>query len=119
MITQMKFASIAVADQDRALDFYTSKLGFKVVTDQPFAEGNRWIELKVGRAETKVVLFTFEDRQPGGFLNIVFQSDNVQKTYEELKERGVEFTQEPKTEPWGTSAMFSDSEGNLILISSK
>jgi lactoylglutathione lyase len=119
MITQMKFASIAVADQDRALDFYTNKLGFKVVTDQPFAEGMRWIELKIGHADTKVVLFTFTDREPGGFSNVVFQSDNVQKTYEELRERGVEFTQEPKSEAWGTSAMFRDSEGNVLLISSK
>ena len=43
----------------------------------------------------------------------------MQKTYDELKERGVEFTQEPRTEAWGSSAMFKDSEGNLILISSK
>lgn len=119
MITQIKFASIAVADQDRALAFYTGKLGFKVATDQPFGERMRWIELKIGRAETKVVLFPFEDRQPGGFLNIVFQSDNVQKTYEELKAKGVEFTQEPRAESWGTSAMFRDSEGNIVLISSK
>ena len=119
MITQIKFASIAVADQDRALAFYTTKLGFKVATDQPFSEGMRWIELKIGGAESKLVLFSPPGTEPGGFSNIVFQSDNVQKTYDELKARGVEFTQEPKTEPWGTSAMFRDSEGNVFLISSR
>lgn len=119
MIQQIKFASIAVADQDRALDFYTKKLGFKVATDQEFGEGMRWIELKIGTAETKLVLFNPEGKQPGGFQNIVFQTDNVQKTYEELKAKGVEFTQEPKTESWGTSALFKDSEGNIFVLGTK
>lgn len=119
MINQVKFVSITVKDQDRALEFYTKKLGFRVATDQPFGEGMRWIELKIGGAETKVVLFTPPGQEPGGFSNVVWQSDNVQKTYEELLARGVEFTQEPKSESWGTSAMFRDSEGNLMLISSK
>lgn len=119
MITQVKFVSITVKDQDRALDFYTKKLGFKVATDQPFGEGMRWIELKIGGAETKVVLFTPPGKEPGGFSNVVWQSDNVQKTFEELQARGVEFTQEPRTESWGTSAMFVDSEGNTFVLSSK
>ena len=119
MITQIKFASIAVADQDRALDFYTAKLGFKVLTDQPFGNGMRWIELKIPGAETRVVLFTPPGAQPGGFQNVVFQTDDVQKTFAELKGRGVEFTQEPKTEAWGTSAMFKDSEGNVFLLGTK
>ena len=119
MIQQIKFASIAVADQNRALDFYTKKLGFKIATDQEYGEGMRWIELKIGTAETKLVLFSPQGQEPGGFQNIVFQTDNVQKTYEELKARGVEFTQEPKTESWGTSAMFEDSEGNVFVLSSR
>ena len=119
MINQVKFVSIAVADQDRALEFYTKKLGFKVATDQPFGEGMRWIELKIGGAATKVVLFSPPGQQPGGFSNVVWQTDNVQKTYEELQARGVEFTQEPKTESWGTSATFKDSEGNAFVLSSR
>ena len=119
MITQIKFASIAVADEDRALDFYTTKLGFKVATDQEFGEGMRWIELKIGSAETRFVLFKPMGKEPGGFQPIVFQTDNVQKTYDELKARGVEFTQEPKSESWGTSASFKDSEGNVFVLSSK
>jgi predicted enzyme related to lactoylglutathione lyase len=119
MITQIKFASIAVDDQQRALDFYTRKLGFKVLTDQPFGEGMRWIELKIPGADTRVVLFSPPGAKPGGFQNIVFQTDDVQKTFEELKARGVAFTQEPKTEAWGTSATFRDSEGNDFLLATK
>ena len=47
MIKQVKFVSIPVEDQDRALDFYTEKLGFTIITDQPFDEKQRWIELRV------------------------------------------------------------------------
>ena len=116
MITRVKFVSIPVEDQQRALEFYTQKLGFKVATDQSFGEGRRWIELKIGGAETKVVLWP---GKAGEFGPCAWQSDNVEKTYEELKARGVEFTQEPRGESWGTSAMFRDSEGNTFVLSSK
>src|SRR6187200_131938 len=43
MIKQIKFVSIPVRDQNRALDFYTDKLGFTIITDQPFDEKQRWI----------------------------------------------------------------------------
>lgn len=121
MITQVKFVSIPVRDQQKALEFFTQKLGFRIMTDSPFDEKQRWIELKIGRSDTGVVLFTpwgQEDRI-GGFMNLSFQCDNVQKTFEELREKGVEFVQEPKTESWGTSAIFKDPEGNSYVLSSK
>jgi predicted enzyme related to lactoylglutathione lyase len=55
----------------------------------------------------------------GTFQPISFWSDNVQKTYEELKAKGVEFVQPPKTEPWGTSAIFKDPDGNTFVLSSR
>ena len=121
MITSVKFVGIPVKDQERALAFYREKLGFKVATDQPMGPGQRWIELRIGGAETRVVLFTpqgHEDRI-GTFFNGSLEADNVQKTFEELKAKGVEFVQEPKTESWGTSAIFKDSEGNQFVLSSK
>ena len=57
MIRRIKFTSIPVQDQDAALDFYTSKLGFRVATDQPLGE-QRWIELRIPGADTRVVLYT-------------------------------------------------------------
>ena len=121
MISKVKFVGIPVKDQERALAFYRDKLGFKVATDQPMGEGRRWIELRIGGAETRVVLFTPEgqENRVGTFFNGALEADNVQKTYEELKAKGVEFTQEPKSESWGTSALFKDSEGNQFVLSSK
>ena len=51
MIKGIKFVGVPVSDQQRALDFYTEKLGFRVITDQPFNDSQRWIELGIGRGE--------------------------------------------------------------------
>ena len=120
MIKSIKFCSIPVADQDRALDFYTSKLGFVVATDQEMGP-QRWIELRIPGADTRIVLFTppgHEDRI-GTFASISFVADDVERTYKELSAKGVEFMQPPKTEPWGTSAIFKDSEGNSFVMGTK
>ena len=52
MIRGIKFVGIPVRDQDAALKFYTEMLGFKVTTDQPFNDKQRWIEVKLPGAET-------------------------------------------------------------------
>jgi catechol 2,3-dioxygenase-like lactoylglutathione lyase family enzyme len=58
MITSVKFVSVPTQDQDRALAFYTEKLNFRLITDQPFDRGRRWIELGIGNSDTRFVLFT-------------------------------------------------------------
>jgi len=121
MIKAVKFVGIPVCDQEAALQFYTSKLGFTVTTDQPFGDGRRWIELKIPGAQTGVVLFTApgqEDRI-GTFSSVSYVTDNVEKTYGELSARGMEFTQPPKKETWGTSAIFKDQDGNTFVLSSR
>jgi catechol 2,3-dioxygenase-like lactoylglutathione lyase family enzyme len=119
MIKAIKFVSVPVADQDRALEFYTKKLGFRVITDSPFDGTQRWIELGIPRADTKVVLFTApgQDKMIGGFMNITFMADDVMATAKDLKERGVEFVQEPQKADWGTSAIFKDVDGNVFVLS--
>jgi predicted enzyme related to lactoylglutathione lyase len=119
MITRVKFIGIPVRDQEAQLKFYTEKLGFEILTDQPMGK-QRWIELKIPRAETSVVLFTPEGHEDrvGTFVNCSLACDNVQQTYEELKARGVEFLQPPTTQPWGTFAKFKDADGNQFVLSS-
>jgi predicted enzyme related to lactoylglutathione lyase len=121
MIKNVDFVSIPVADQKRALAFYTEKLGFSVFTDQPFNDKQRWIEMKIGGAQTKVVLFTPEghENRVGGFQSMTFNCDDVERTYAELHEKGVEFVSPPRKEPWGVSAMFKDSEGNQFVLGQK
>ena len=122
MIKGIKFVNIPVRDQARALAFYTDKLGLTIATDQAMGpSGQRWIELRIPGADTRVSLFTppgHEDRV-GTFVPLSLWSDDVAGTYETLKARGVEFVAPPKKEPWGTSVVFKDSEGNQLHIGSR
>lgn len=119
MISGVKHVSIPVKDQDRALKFYTEKLGFELLVDAEMGP-QRWIELKIPGGETQVVLFTPEGHEDrvGTFSNVVFMSDDIQKTFKELKAKGVKFKGELKEEPWGTYAILEDSEGNTFCLSS-
>jgi len=120
MIKQIKFVTIPVRDQKRALDFYTEKLGFTIITDQPFNGKQRWIELRIPKAETRVTLFTPEGQEDriGSFSGISFHCEDVDQTFKDLSARGVPFEAPPKKEPWGTFATFKDSEGNSFVLSS-
>jgi len=120
MIRGIKFASIPVTNQERALAFYTEKLGFRLLTDQPFSAEQRWIELGIPGAEARIVLFQFgENLKPGGKMNVTFWADDVEATARELKSKGVEFVMEPKRADWGTAAAFKDLDGNTFILSSK
>ena len=119
MIKTIKFVSVPVANQDRALEFYTTVLGFGIVTDQPMGPGQqRWIELKIPGAQTGLALFTSDGHQDriGTFQGISFATDDVEKTHGELVARGVEFSQPPTKQPWGTFAIFKDPDGNQFVL---
>ena len=121
MITQLKFVSIPVSDQDRALAFYTEKLGFEISTDQPMGPGKRWIELRIASSGTRVVLFTMDGQEDriGSFFNGAFACDDVEATHRQLSGRGVAFEGPPEKQPWGTFAKFSDPDGNQFVLSSR
>jgi catechol 2,3-dioxygenase-like lactoylglutathione lyase family enzyme len=120
MIRRIKFVSIPVLNQKRALEFYTEKLGFTIITDQPFDDKQRWIELRIPNAETRVALFTPEGHHGriGSFTGISLDCDDTGKTYAELIARGVVFDGPPEKKPWGVFVTFKDSEGNTFVLSS-
>src|SRR3954469_5906833 len=106
MITKLSHASFFVSDQEKAYDFYVNKLGFKVHTDMAMDNGFRWLTvtppdqpgLEIVLAEPKPPMFDeagaqavrmlLENNAMGGG---VWEADNCQKTYEELKAKGIEF----------------------------
>jgi len=121
MIRGIKFVNVPVSNQDKAVKFYTEKLGFRVLTDQPFDDKQRWIELGIPGADAGVVLFNPDgdaarigSRQP-----ISFWSDDVFATAEVLKSKGVTFAMEPRKEEWGSCAIFKDQDGNQFVLGSK
>jgi predicted enzyme related to lactoylglutathione lyase len=118
MIKYVDFISIPCADQKRAVAFYTEKLGLTVFTDQPFNEEQRWIELKIPGAQTKLVLFTSDEHKDtiGRSMNCSIVVDDLAACYARWSTAGVEFVSPPRTEPWGTFVVMIDSEGNKLLL---
>lgn len=116
-ITHVGRTTVYVDDQDRAKAFYVDTLGFELVGDQPMGEPGspRWIEVRPPGAQTAIVLYQADETfpQPTGLNPILWEVDDITKTHDELKARGVEFPTEPVLASWGKWwATFKDSEGN-------
>lgn len=103
MITHIKFVSVPTRDQDIAFEFWTEKIGFDVLTDQPFDSSQRWIELGIGSSDTRLVLFTPEGQEEriGNQFNGSLACDDVDATYRQLSSRGVKFASAPKKRALG------------------
>lgn len=130
MISKVTHMSILVLDQESARDFYTNKLGFKVVTDAPMGEDARWLTVSPpNQTDLEIILtpvksmFTKEASEvlrelvkKGTFGSAVFTCDDIFATYEELKAKGVQFTKAPKKEFYGIEAIFKDDSGNWFSL---
>ena len=91
------------------------------MSDQPFSDSQRWIELGLGDSDTRLVLFTPDGQEDriGSFFNGALACDDVEATHRQLTERGVEFESPPQKQPWGTFAIFKDPDGNRFVLSSR
>lgn len=104
--------SIPVSDQDRAKTFYADVLGFEVVRDNAFGNGQRWVQLRPPGGEASITLVTwFEGMRPGAVQGLVLQVEDIERLQADLKERGLEIG-EVETQPWGRFAAFRDPDGN-------
>ena len=130
MLKQLTTVQVWVHDQDEALAFYTEKLGLELREDVTVPEmGNfRWLSVGVpGQDDVAIVLMAipgppvFEEETraqihallaKGASGGLFFATDDCRATYEELKGRGVEFTQEPTEMPYGVDAGLRDPSGN-------
>jgi predicted enzyme related to lactoylglutathione lyase len=122
MITHVKFVSIPTADQPRALAFWTEKVGLTLMTDQPFNETQRWIELSVADSGTRIVLFVPSGADAdlvGRCFYGALACDDVAATHRQLSGRGVEFTCPATETHWGSFAKFKDPDGNEFVLSSR
>ena len=134
MLTQLTHVNVWVHDQDEALEFYTKTLGMEVRDDVTIPEmGNfRWLTVAPpGQQGVALALLNipgppvFDEETAAQVKSIVakgaagglfFLSDDVRGTYEELKKKGVEFSQEPTEQPYGLDAGFRDPSGNQIRM---
>ena len=101
MILGVKFVSVPAHDQDRALAFYTEKLGFRLITDQPFSPGQRWIELGIGNADTRFVIFTppGQEKTVGDRFNGALACDDVEATWRQLTHAAWRSKRRPPSSP--------------------
>ncbi|GAC1528289.1 MAG: glyoxalase superfamily protein [Chloroflexota bacterium] len=117
MISAVRSVGLYIGDQDRAKEFWTNTMGFELLQDTPMGEdfgGGRWIEVTPPDKNIILVLFTQDEArgQIGTFSNVIFTADDIEKTYEELRSRGVEFAEPPTKQFWGWWAVFKDPDGN-------
>ena len=105
--------SLYVNDVDRAVEFYTKKLGWEKTMDQPMGDGSRWVTVAPQGAQTAFTISKESPERVGDFSGVVIEVDDVYQTAEQLKKNDVEVTDGPRKEPWGGWAMFKDSEGNI------
>jgi lactoylglutathione lyase len=121
MLKFVKFSELPVLDQERAVRFYTDKLGLEVAQDSPYKPGWRWIELEIPGADTRLLLTEAGESHEPGRPRLVLVVDDVEAVYLELRGKGVEFTTPPGEAPWNPGeifAQFLDSEGNGVVIGS-
>jgi catechol 2,3-dioxygenase-like lactoylglutathione lyase family enzyme len=136
VLSMMKIANaqLWVHDQDEALAFYTDKVGMEVRSDATLPEipGFRWLTISPrGQEDVAITLMAIPgapvmDEQTGnevrnlvskGFAGTVFlTTDDVRRDYEEMKARGVEFTEEPEERPYGIDCGFRDPSGNSLRL---
>ena len=133
---KLTHVQVWVHDQDEALAFYTDKLGMELREDVTVPEmGNfRWLSVGIPGQDVSITLmaipgppvFDDETRESinkllakGASGGLFFATDDAQASYDELKSRGVEFTQEPTEQPYGIDAGFRDASGNHFRLAQR
>jgi catechol 2,3-dioxygenase-like lactoylglutathione lyase family enzyme len=113
--------SLVVRDYDEAIAFYTGPLGFRLVEDTRISDSKRWVVVAPQEAGgTGLVLAKAANPrqqgrigdQTGGRVGFFLHTDDFVRDHGAMKSRGVRFVEEPRTEPYGTVAIFEDLYGN-------
>ena len=118
-ITQMGRVMVPVSDQDTAIAFYTDTLGFSLVADVPFGEGDRWVEVAPPDGGTAIALVPPRgEYQPGRMTGIAFVSADPRGYHAELIAKGVDVDPELMGGD-GTVPLlffFRDHDANQLMI---
>lgn len=115
--------TILVNDYEEALEFYTDKLGFIKKSDNPFGNGDRWLTVAPPDQADLEIVFVKADtaekqaivgKQASDHVFLTLQTDNCQRDFKHMKEKGVRFLGEPTEQIYGTEVVFEDLYGNRI-----
>ena len=113
--------TLLVRDYDEAIRFFTDALGFALIEDTPLAEGKRWVivappdsagaSLLLAKAADEMQASSI-GQQAGGRVFLFLKTSDFQRDYAAMRAKGVVFLEEPRSEPYGTVAVFEDLYGN-------
>jgi catechol 2,3-dioxygenase-like lactoylglutathione lyase family enzyme len=115
------YVSLLVRDYDEAVSYFTGKLGFALVEDTDLGNGKRWVLMAPPSSrETRILLAKAATAdqvqhvgdQTGGRVFLFLHTDDFWRDYEAYRAKGVLFREEPRSEPYGTVAVFEDLYGN-------
>lgn len=108
--------SVPVTDQDRAIAFYTTHLGFAVVADAPMGPTMRWVQLRAGDEQASITLTTWFDTMTAGTVQgLVLDVADADGTRDGLVSAGVECS-ELENQPWGRYFNCKDPDGNGLIV---
>jgi catechol 2,3-dioxygenase-like lactoylglutathione lyase family enzyme len=114
--------ALVVKDYDEAIEFYTGKLGFTLVEDTILSETKRWVLVRPpGSGDCSLLLAKAAKpeqefavgHQTGGRVFLFLFTDDFNRDYEAMREKGIHFVRPPANEEYGTVAVFEDLYGNL------
>ena len=123
VVTQrIALVTVLVDDYDRAISYYTGTLGFQLVENTSLGREKRWVVVRPpGSGEIGMLLARAANHQQmlaigmqtGGRVFLFLHTDDFHRDYTAYRRNGVVFTEQPRNEPYGTVAVFSDLYGNL------
>lgn len=135
MIERISHTTVYVLDQEKALQFYTQKLGFEVRVDFKMDNGFRWVTVgPKTQPELEIILFEVKaggryDEESANHLKAILEkgvlggavlsTSDCRATYEELVSKGVEFVSPPTETFYGIEAILSDGCGNLFSMTQR
>jgi len=112
--------ALVVENYDDAIEFYTTKLNFQLIEDSDLGAGKRWVQIAPPNSNgTNLLLAQASNdqqkksigNQAGGRVFLFLQTNDFWRDYEHMKTQGVEFTEEPRVEEYGTVVVFKDLYG--------
>jgi predicted enzyme related to lactoylglutathione lyase len=113
--------SILVDDYDEAIEFYTQKLQFELVTDEKLSDTKRWVVVKPkGQGSCSILLARadgdkqkkYVGNQAGGRVFLFLNTDNFDRDFANLKKQNIKIVRDPSDEPYGRVTVFEDLYGN-------
>jgi catechol 2,3-dioxygenase-like lactoylglutathione lyase family enzyme len=119
MTQSLALTTLVVHDYDEAIRFFCDRLGFQLAEDRELGGGKRWVVVRpsVGAGLLLARAANSEQashvgNQAGGRVAFFLYTDNFDRDYQQMVQNGVQFLEEPRTESYGTVAVFVDLYGN-------